>query len=66
MIADNILFPTVVLRMFLWNRDCKKRKSSYENGLTTGGSYFKTRLIYFTAFSAVKGIVLATAFFYFF
>jgi hypothetical protein len=52
--------------MFLWNRDCKKRKSSYENGLTTGGSYFKTRLIYFTAFSAVKGIVLATAYFYFF
>jgi hypothetical protein len=66
MIADYILFPTVVLRMFLWNHDCKKRKSSYENGLTTGGSYFKTRLIPFTAEKAVKGINLTTAYFYFF
>jgi hypothetical protein len=41
-----------------------KRKCSYENGLTTEEVNLK-QVNLFTAFSAVKGIVLATSYFYF-
>jgi hypothetical protein len=48
--------------MFLWKCDCKKRKCSYENGLTTEEVNLKQ--VNFTVFS-VKGIVLATVIFIF-